>query len=153
MRTFFIAIVVARLFSTAGAQAPKAFDDMWPAWSPDGRFIVFSSTRDGDPEIYVMTSTGTSPRRLTTSPGRDAHPSWSPDGTKIVFQSPRQDGHTQIFVMDADGRLESTGAHAERGLLWRADLVTRRTPDCVSVHTRSRAHLHRQPLEAVRHDG
>jgi Tol biopolymer transport system component len=103
MRTFFIAIVVARLLSTAGAQAPKAYDDMWPAWSPDGRFIVFSSTRDGDPEIYVMTSTGTSPRRLTTSPGRDAHPSWSPDGTKIVFQSPRQDGHTRIFVMDGDG--------------------------------------------------
>jgi TolB protein len=40
---------------------------------------------------------------LTTSPGRDAHPSWSPDGTKIVFQSPRQDGHTRIFIMNADG--------------------------------------------------
>ena len=85
----------------AGTSQP--YDDMWPAWSPDGRRIVFSSTRDGDPEVYVMNADGSAPRRLTTTPGRDAHPSWSPDGATIAFQSPRLDGHTRIFLMNADG--------------------------------------------------
>ena len=83
--------------------AAQRYDDMWPAWSPDGRRIVFTSTRDGDPEVYVMNADGSEPRRLTTTPGRDAHPSWSPDGATIAFQSPRLDGHTRIFLMNADG--------------------------------------------------
>jgi TolB protein len=76
---------------------------MWPACSPDGRRIVFASTRDGDPEIYVMNAAGSRAQRLTSTPGRDAHPSWSPDGKTIAFQSPRLEGHTRIFLMDADG--------------------------------------------------
>ena len=76
---------------------------MWPAWSPDGRKIVFVSTRDRDPEIYVMDADGSNARCLTAVPGRDAHPYWSPDGSKIVFQSPRENGRTRIFVMNADG--------------------------------------------------
>ena len=87
----------------AVAGASQRYDDMWPAWSPDGRRIVFSSTRDGDPEVYVMNADGSEPRRLTTTPGRDAHPSWSPDGRTIAFQSPRQDGHTRLFLMNPDG--------------------------------------------------
>ena len=84
-------------------QAQPGYDDMWPAWSPDGRRIVFSSTRDGDPEVYVMNADGSEPRRLTDMPGRDAHPSWSPDGRTIAFQSPRLEGHTRIFLMNEDG--------------------------------------------------
>jgi len=83
--------------------SPAKYDDLWPAWSPDGRRIAFTSTRDGDPEIYVMRADGTGARRLTTTPGRDAHPSWSPDGRSILFQSPREEGHTRIFLMDAEG--------------------------------------------------
>ena len=100
-----IVLLIALLRAPAAdpLSQPSPYDDMWPAWSPDGRRIVFVSTRDGDPEIYVVNADGTGPRRLTTTPGRDAHPFWSPDGTKIVFQSPRGDGHTRIFVMDADG--------------------------------------------------
>lgn len=50
------------------AGAAQRYDDMWPAWSPDGRRIVFTSTRDGDPEVYVMNADGSEPRRLTTTP-------------------------------------------------------------------------------------
>ena len=92
------------LLLTVALQQPQAgYDDMWPAWSPDGRRIVFASTRDGDPEIYVMNADGSRAQRLTSTPGRDAHPSWSPDGKTIAFQSPRLEGHTRIFLMDADG--------------------------------------------------
>jgi len=76
------------------------------AWSPDGRRIVFASTREGDWEIYVMAADGAGSQRLTYSPGRDAHPAFTPDGSRIMFQSPRDYGiadEVDLYVMDADG--------------------------------------------------
>jgi Tol biopolymer transport system component len=50
-----------------------------PAVSPDGQYIAFTSTRDQNPEIYVMTSTGGNEVNLTNSPGsRDLQPDWQP---------------------------------------------------------------------------
>ncbi|MCX6026587.1 MAG: protein kinase [Chloroflexi bacterium] len=49
-----------------------------PAWSPDGRMIVFSSLRDGNEELYVMTVTGAGQRNITASPSRDRQPDWQP---------------------------------------------------------------------------
>ena len=66
--------------------------------------IVFASTRDGNPEIYVMDADGNNHRRLTNHPARDFSPSWSPDGKKIAFTSNRNGGNIQIFVMDSDGQ-------------------------------------------------
>ena len=66
--------------------------------------IVFTSSRDGNPEIYVMDSDGTNQKRLTTVQGDDSFPDWSPDGTKIAFVSNRNGGFVQIHVMDADGK-------------------------------------------------
>ena len=50
--------------------------DSWPAWSPDGQQIAFSSNRDGDHEIYVMGSDGSNPRRLTDNSALDEFPAW-----------------------------------------------------------------------------
>ena len=50
--------------------------DLSPAWSPDSQWIAFVSYRDGNPEIYVMRSTGKSQGRLTDAPGRDLDPAW-----------------------------------------------------------------------------
>ena len=66
--------------------------------------IAFSSTRDGDSEIYVMDIDGRNQVRLTINPARDYDPSWSPDGDRIAFVSNRNRGIAQIFVMDADGQ-------------------------------------------------
>ena len=66
--------------------------------------IVFYSTRDGNPEIYVMDSDGTNQRRLTANQADNYRPAWSPDGTKIAFVSNRNGGLNQIYVMDADGK-------------------------------------------------
>ena len=65
-----------------------AFDQM-PAWSPDGTKIAFMSSRDGNPEIYVMNADGSGQTRLTNNPGMDARPSWSRNGDFIVFTSTR----------------------------------------------------------------
>ena len=57
--------------------------------SPKGDKIVFTSTRDGDPEIYVMNIDGSNQTRLTFGKGYDGGAFFSPDGSKIVFRSSR----------------------------------------------------------------
>jgi TolB protein len=64
--------------------------DNFPAWSPNGNVIAFTSKRDGDYEIYSIKPDGTDLRRLTNSPGNDAHCTWSPDGQWIAFSSGRE---------------------------------------------------------------
>ena len=49
-----------------------------PSWSPDGRFLVFSSNRSGRYQLYIMGDTGENQQRLTASGGDDTSPSWSP---------------------------------------------------------------------------
>ena len=66
--------------------------------------IVFSSFRDGNPEIYVMDVDGRNQENLTNHPAYDHSPDWSPDRTKIAFVSNRDGGKSQIYVMDADGK-------------------------------------------------
>jgi Tol biopolymer transport system component len=79
-------------------------NNMFPQWSHDGKRIIFTSTRDGDPEIFVMNADGSNPVRLTNTPGRDAHPQFSKDGQRVVFQSPRANGKdTNIYTMNSDG--------------------------------------------------
>lgn len=83
------------------AQLRKIVDDTAvatePAFSPDGSRIAFTSTRDGQPEIYIMDADGTSAGRLTNSPGLDGDASFAADGQSVVFHSQRT-GHRQIFL-------------------------------------------------------
>ena len=51
--------------------------DQFPAWSPDGAHIAFSSQRDGDYEIYVMNADGSGQTNLTNNPATDWYPAWS----------------------------------------------------------------------------
>src|SRR3989442_412907 len=54
-----------------------------PAFSPDGSRLAFVSTRDGQPEIYIMDADGTDAARLTNSPAADCRPALTA-GTHIV---------------------------------------------------------------------
>jgi Tol biopolymer transport system component len=79
-----------------------SFQDYGARWSPDNSKIVFTSERDGNQEIYVMNSDGSSQTRLTHNDSPDYTPSWSPDGLKLAFVSER-DGNPEVYVMKADG--------------------------------------------------
>ena len=80
-----------RLGADAADQQPRL--DAYPVFSPDGQKIAFTSTRDGNSEIYVMNADGTNQTRLTNNTAFDAWPSFSPDSQKIIFTSLR-DGAT-----------------------------------------------------------
>jgi Tol biopolymer transport system component len=81
---------------------PRPLDVQAPAWSPNGRTIVFVSWRDGNGEVYAMNADGSEPRNLTQHPARDVRPTWSRDGRRIAFVS-RRDGNPEVYVMNADG--------------------------------------------------
>lgn len=55
--------------------------------SRDGKRIVFTSSRNGDLEIYTMNADGSGPTRLTHEVGYDGGPSFSPDGRWIVYRA------------------------------------------------------------------
>ena len=80
--------------------------------------IAFTSTRDGNSEIYVMDSDGGNQVRLTYDPASDYQPAWSPDSTRIAFNR-----NHHIYVMDSDGRnlIELTGASGGSQPAWSPD--------------------------------
>lgn len=80
-------------------------EDFRPQWSPNGKKIVFYSTRDGgDRDIIVMNADGSKVRQLTKNDVfRDFLPRWSPNGEQIVFDSNR-DGKRNIYLMDVNSK-------------------------------------------------
>lgn len=97
--------------------------DAEAGYSPDGQWIVFSSTRTAfdhtlsateqkqvatDPswfaDIYIMKADGSGQRRLTTSPGYDGGPFFTPDGKKILWRRFDEQGLiAEVWTMNPDG--------------------------------------------------
>lgn len=84
-------------------------DDYQPFWVSDaglfpttGDRIAFTTTRDGNQEIYVMKTDGTEQTNLTNNPGEDFYPRATRSGALIAFATTR-DGDQEIYVMNADG--------------------------------------------------
>jgi tricorn protease len=66
--------------------------EVYPRFSPDGKWIAFSSNRYGNYDVFVMPATGGAPKRLTYHTGNDEVVGWSRDGNRIVFRAARGDG-------------------------------------------------------------
>lgn len=60
--------------SRARALTSGSFNDVRPAWSPDGKWIAFSSDRTGDDGIYIVPIDGGPVQRVDTAGGFD--PAW-----------------------------------------------------------------------------
>jgi Tol biopolymer transport system component len=84
-----------------------------PSFSPDGRRILFSMTRDGRSRIYTINVNGTDLRQITSpDQGDDYYPAWSWNGIRIAFNSTRDDPNctpssfickSEIYTMNPDG--------------------------------------------------
>ena len=68
-----------------------------PTWSPNGKWIAFTSDRAGDKDIYRMDIDGENVKQLTKK-GNCFQPTWSSDSRSITFVS-----HATLFVMDTEG--------------------------------------------------
>jgi TolB protein len=92
-----------------------------PSFSPDDKWLAFCSQEDkSNTDIYVASSDGKNPRRITFSKAADTAPTWSPTSREIAFTSDRL-GTPQIFIMDREGsnvRRVSFGGTYHDGPAW-----------------------------------
>ena len=81
--------------------------DVYPRFSPDGRWIAFSSDRYGNYDVFVVAATGGAPRRLTYHTGNDEVVGWTRDSKSIIFRSTRGDGAfpavATLYLVSVDG--------------------------------------------------
>jgi tricorn protease len=80
-----------------------------PQFSPDGRWLAFTSNRSGNRDVYVLAAEGGDPRRLTWHPGNDDARGWSPDGKTVLFASNRNTAPTafnRLWTVPVDGGIE-----------------------------------------------
>ncbi|MDB6066251.1 MAG: peptidase [Pedosphaera sp.] len=84
--------------------------EIYPRFSPDGEWIAFSSNREGNYDVFVVSAKGGKPRRLTYHGADDYVVGWSPDSRKILFGSSRAKGVfptvTTLFEIPVDGGME-----------------------------------------------
>jgi Tol biopolymer transport system component/DNA-binding winged helix-turn-helix (wHTH) protein len=86
------------------------FDDglqIGATWSPDGRFLAYSSDRGGKFDVWVQQISGGDPVQITKGLGQNWQPDWSPDGKYIAYRSEEGDGG--LYIVPALG-----GAGLER---------------------------------------
>jgi TolB protein len=93
--------------------------DAEDAYSPDGKWIVFTSMRTGNGQIFVMRPDGKNVVQITHAKGYNGGPFFSPDGKRLVYRCDRKGNDLlQLFVadlaFDADGNI--TGIAAEHQL-------------------------------------
>ena len=75
-----------------------------PAVSPDGSHVAMILSKDGMTDLYVGTSDGSTPLRLTKSPQDESSPCWSPDGQWICFASKESERRSLSIIPAGGGR-------------------------------------------------
>ncbi|MFY9619682.1 MAG: S41 family peptidase [Pyrinomonadaceae bacterium] len=80
--------------------------DAYPKFSTDGKWIAFSSDRNGNLDVYLIPSTGGTVKQLTFHSADDTVLGWTPDGRGVLFSSSRgEDFMAQLYIVSVDGGL------------------------------------------------
>ena len=99
--------------------------DVYPRFSPDGRWIAFSSDRNGSLDVFLIPAEGGAVKELTTHTASEKVLSWSPDGKNVLFTSARGEGFmpklytvavTGGLAKDAGPDMGVDGAYSPDGL-------------------------------------
>jgi len=103
--------------NTSGAR------ELWPVWSPDGKWIAYASDRGGEYELYLRAQDGSGDERRLTSlgPGFRSNLTWSPDSKKIAWS----EISLALQYLDIDSgnvtTVDRSGHEAIAGFSWSPD--------------------------------
>ncbi|MCI4397598.1 MAG: PD40 domain-containing protein [Acidobacteria bacterium] len=82
--------------------------EMFPRFSPDGKFLAFTGNYDGNEDVYVIPSSGGEVRRVTHHPASERVVGWFPDGRSILVASAMEspvNRYSQLYKVSVDGGL------------------------------------------------
>lgn len=97
-----LVVLGTTLLLIGNAGAAVAANEFGPHFSPDGRYLIFYSDKDGDDEIYLMELATSVVQQLTDNEVGDSDGVFSPDGTRIAWSS-GDSSNSMIFTMNMDG--------------------------------------------------
>jgi serine/threonine protein kinase len=96
--------------------------DRQPVYSPDGEWILFTSNRSGNLDLWEISAKANALRRITENQADDWDPAFTPDGKNILWSSNRG-GHLEIWMANDDGssarQVTNDGADAENPTMTR----------------------------------
>jgi dipeptidyl aminopeptidase/acylaminoacyl peptidase len=92
----------------------KVYDEQQPAWSPDGKSIVFLSNRTDDPDgnvyqvgVYTVSANGGEIHEIPTTHGNKTYPRYSPDGKWVAYIGTECEKeeylNESLFIVPVDG--------------------------------------------------
>src|SRR4026208_205443 len=78
--------------------------DVYARFSPDGKWIAFSSDRNGNLDVFIIPAEGGAAKQLTVHSADDTVLGWRPDSRAILFSSNRgEDFANQLYLVNIDG--------------------------------------------------
>jgi tricorn protease len=81
--------------------------DIYPRYSPDGKWIAFSSDRAGNLDVYIIPARGGEAKQLTYHSADDTVLGWTPDSRNVLFSSQRgEDFMARLYLISIDGGME-----------------------------------------------
>jgi tricorn protease len=74
--------------------------DAFPVFSPDGRYLAFSSLRNGNWDIYVVPSSGGESRQMTFASVNEVVNDWSPDSKSLLYSAQYDIPFSTLYALD-----------------------------------------------------